>query len=177
MTAAELVEAAGLNEDVAALATAEMGGGEFIDALARSGRQADGVRALVHALPPREAIRWAAEYIRRTPPAGAGAASALEAVERWLANPSDENRRAALEAAERAPGQAAGVLAAAVFFSEGSVAPVQAPVVPPAPYAAARAASGAMMLAVVSSEPAKANEKLAALLEDGVRRARELKIW
>ncbi len=177
MTAAELIEAAALNEDAAALATAEMGGGEFIDALARSGRQADGVRALAHALPPREAIRWAAEYIRRAAPASAGEASALEAVERWLADPSDENRRAALAAAERASGKAAGVLAIAVFLSEGSVAPPQAPVVPPVRFAGAKAASGAMALAVVSSEPAKAKERFAALIEDGMRRARELKIW
>jgi hypothetical protein len=34
-----------------------------------------------------------------------------------------------------------------------------------------------MILAVVSREPAKAQEKFAALIEDGMRRARELKIW
>jgi hypothetical protein len=177
MTAAELIEAAALPEEAAALATPEMRGGEFIDALAQSGRQAEVVRALAHALTPRETVRWAAECLRRGAPASAGEAAALEAVERWLADPSDENRRAALVAAERAPGTPAGVLASAVFLTEGSVAPPQAPVVPPVPYAAAKAASGAIILAVVSREPAKAHEKFAALIEDGMQRARELKIW
>ena len=82
MTAAELIEAAALPEEVAALAKPEMQGREFIDALAQSGRQAEVVRALAHALSPGDAVRWAAEYLRRGAPASAGEASALEAVDR-----------------------------------------------------------------------------------------------
>jgi hypothetical protein len=178
MTAAELIDAAALPEDAGALARPDMHGNAFIDALSRSGRQPDSIRALAHALPPRDAIAWAADCLRRTASADKPAEiAALEAIERWLADESDDNRRAALTAADNASATPAGVLAFAVYLSGGSVAPAQAPVVPPVKYAAAKAAAGAIVLAVVLREPEKAPEKFCALIEDGFRRAQELKIW
>ena len=64
MTAAELIDAAALPEDAGALAQPDMQGNAFIDALSRSGRQPDGIRALAHALPARDAIAWAADCLR-----------------------------------------------------------------------------------------------------------------
>ena len=178
MTAAELIDAAALPEDAGALAKPDMQGNAFIDALSRSGRQPDGIRALAHALPTRDAIAWAVDCLRRTTsPEKPGEVAALEAIDHWLADGSDDNRRAALAAADNASATPAGVLAFAVYLSGGSVAPPQAPVVPPVKYAAAKAAAGAIVLAVVLREPEKAPEKFSALIQDGFRRAHDLKIW
>src|SRR5689334_14418416 len=102
MTAAELIQAAALSEDVEAFAQPEMQGNAFIDALSQAGRQPDSIRALAHALPPRDVIAWAADCVRRTAaPTKPAEVDALNAIDHWLEEGSDDNRRAALEAADK----------------------------------------------------------------------------
>ena len=102
MTAAELVEVSALPDEAIAVAQPGMPAEAFVDALSRAGHLPQSVRALAHALPPREVIAWAADYIRtaaapQRPPEKA----AFELVERWIADGDDDHRRAAFEHAEQ----------------------------------------------------------------------------
>jgi hypothetical protein len=178
MTAAELVDVAALPDEAIAVAEPGMPVEAFVNALCRAGHLPQSVRALAHALPPREAISWAADFIRSdAPPVRPQEKAAFEVVENWIADTNDENRRAAFAHAETAFGTPAGALALAVFLSGGSVTFPPAPEVPPAPHSAAKAAAGAIALAVVSKQPEKAPDKYRAILADGIKRAHELKLW
>ncbi len=107
----------------------------FLDALIEAGEFPDAVRFLAHALPKREAVWWACLCAREA--AGADppepVAAALRAAEAWVADPSEENRRAAVARGRggRAAAPPAGCAAAAAFWSGGSLGPARRPGRPP----------------------------------------------
>ena len=153
---------------------------ECLNLLMANGHLQDAVRFLAHALPKREAVWWAWVSARRT--AGAEPApkikASLEATEKWIAQPSEENRRAAMSAAEAADvGTAAGCAGMAAFFSGGSLAPPEVAPVPPGPYLTAKAVSGAVILAALAGEPEKAPEQVRAILDQGLNVATRTKLW
>ena len=140
----------------------------------------DAVRFLAHALPKREAVWWAWTTARRTagekPPPPVKAA--LDATERWIAQPSDPNRREAMAAAEKAGfDSAAGCAGLGAFFSGGSLAPPELPPVPPGEYQAAKAVAGAVIIAAVSGEPAQAPEKFKKSIAQGLDVTNRIKLW
>jgi hypothetical protein len=131
----------------------------------------DAIRLVAQSLPKRQAVWWACLCVRKV--AGAspadGTLAALGAAEAWVIDPSEENRRAALPAAEAAGyGTAAGCAAAAAFWSGGSLAPPNLPAVPPGEHLSAHGAASAVMLAAVATEPEKAPEKSREFLRLGV---------
>lgn len=153
---------------------------EFVAALAAAELHADAVRFLAHLLPKREAIFWAWSCARQVLPAEppAPAAQAIEATGRWLAEPTEANRRPMLELAQQADlGTPAGCAALAVFLSGGSIAPPEVQAVEPDYYAAAKAIAGCITLAAVVSEPEKAPEKFGAFLTQGVDVGRRVGLW
>lgn len=153
---------------------------DFVRALVEREQFADAVRLIAHALPRREAVWWAWVCARRSagaspPPAIAGA---LDAVERWIAQPDDANRRTAMKAAEEADiGTPAGCAGLAAFFSGGSIAPPDAPAMPPAEHISARAVAGSVVLAAVVAEPELAAEKFRAYVQQGLDVADRTGAW
>ena len=138
------------------------------------------MRFLAHAMPKREAVWWGWVCARRS----AGAAppekirASLDATEKWIAQPTEEHRRAAMHAAERAELKtAAGCAGLAAFFSSGSLGPPDTPVVPPSDYLTAKAVAGAVIFAAVALEPEKAAEKFRAYLDQGVEVVTRIKLW
>jgi hypothetical protein len=131
----------------------------------------DAVRFLAHLLPKREAVWWACLCAREgcgadLPPS---AEKALLAAERWVAEPIEENRRAAMAAAETATlGTPAGCAALAAFLSGGSLGPPNVQAIPPGEGLTARAVAGAILLAAVVREPDKAPQKFQGFLERGL---------
>src|ERR1019366_1277634 len=104
--------------------------------------------------------------------------AALDATERWIAQPNDDNRRLAMAAAEKAElGTAAGCAGLATFFSGGSLAPPNAPAVPPGEFLTAKAVSGAVIFAAVAKEPEKAPEKFRAFIAQGLEVTQRIKLW
>ena len=126
-------------------------------------------------LPKRHTVAWALESIRRVP---AAAGPPEQAIERWLAEGTDETRRAAFQAAEQSGiDTPAGCLAFAVFLSGGSLAPPDTQVAPePEPHLCAQIAAGAMSMAV-AMDPQNAPDHFRAFLDRGFQLAKELKIW
>jgi hypothetical protein len=152
----------------------------YMDALLDKQCFQDATRFLAHGLPKREAVWWACQCA--TAVAGQGApppvAAAIKAVQQWVADPSEDHRRAAMTAAEAATfGTPAGCAALAAFFSGGSLGPDNVAPIPPPDKLTADAVAGAVMLAVVAKEPTKAVEKYRGFLSQGIEIANGKNLW
>jgi len=179
-TAAEVCKHFSLGEEAKKLLRDGLTPVQFLDTLMEKQQFVDAVRFLAHALPKREAVWWACLCGRAV--AGSNAApkiaAALQAAEKWVVDPSEENRRAAMPAAEAAEFKTpAGCAAVAAFWSGGSLGPPSAPVVPPDPYLTAHGVAGAVMVAAVQSEPEKAPEKYRKFLAQGIEVAKGTQQW
>jgi hypothetical protein len=179
-TAAEICKRFSLEEPAKKLLRDDLTPRQFLDLLLQQKHHLDAVRLLAYALPKQEAVWWACLCARSV--AGANpppkVAAALQAAEKWVADPSEENRRAAMPAAEAAElATPAGCAAMAAFWSGGSLGPPNVPVVPPADHLTAHGISGAVMLAAVQTEPAKAPDKYRRFFELGIEVANGTNRW
>ena len=172
--------AAELSPEALALLGADTAPSSFIALLSEKKLFPDAVRFLAHALPKREAVWWAWVCAKRV----AGDAPepktkvSLDATEKWIAQPSEDNRRAAHLAAEQAGfGSAAGCAGLAAFFSGGSLAPPEAPPVPPGEFLTAKAVAGAIIFAALGKEPEKGTEKFQSFIAQGVDVTTRIKLW
>ncbi len=176
----ELCARFGLGETAEGIARPEHDGPAFVQALMEAQEYPAALAFLSYSLPTREAIWWAWTCARRTlvgEPSPAVQA-ALDATERWIAQPAEVYRRPTLEIAESADlGTPAGCAALAVFFSGGSLAPPELPVVAPPPGAAARAIAGSITLAAVSPPPDKAPDRFRQFIGQGLEVAARIKLW
>jgi len=153
---------------------------EFVSLLMEHELFADAIRFLAYALPKREAVWWGWVCARRaageSPAPAIGAA--LKAAEGWISQPTEEKRRAAMAAAQSAGfGTAAGCVALAAFFSGGSIAPPDAPVIPPGEYLTAKAVGGSVLMAAVAREPEKATERFKNFVAQGLDVTQRIKLW
>jgi hypothetical protein len=179
-TPAELAAVAKLGEEAMALLTPELSHRAFVQKLVEGEQHPDAVRYLAHALPKREGVWWAWVIAKRA--AGAQPPpkikDALDATEKWIAQPTDPNRRVAFEKAEAADlGTPAGCTGAAAFFAGESMAPPNLQAVPPGEWDTAKAITGAVMMAVVEKEPEKAKEKYQAAIQQGLEVVNKIKLW
>lgn len=122
-----------------------------LERLEQAGLLIEATRLIAHALPAREAVWWACSCARHTagsaddPP---GVAQIREAAEEWVRRQTDGHRRAAMAAAEAAGfGSAEAWAAVGAFWSGDSMAPLEAPKVPPQPHFTGLAVAGAVALA------------------------------
>jgi len=134
----------------------------FLDRLCNEGLAIDAIRFMAHGLPSREAVSWACLAARAVvDTASAEETHAVEAAEAWVYRPDEDHRRTAMIAAEavgnnESPARWAATAAA---WSGGSLAPPEAPVVPPGGTLTAQAVVGAVLLAAVRREPERAAER------------------
>jgi hypothetical protein len=138
-------------------------------ALLGSPRPSDAVLFISHLLPRREAVWWAIQCVRAL--MGEGAADeALGAAEIWVRTPEDDNRRAALSAANASDRRKPTTwLAFGAGWSGGSILPSDQKPVPPPSGACAMAANTAVMMAVAAGDPRAVVDRVAACAEAGVR--------
>ena len=158
---AELAARAELEEDAQKLVGNVDSNGAAIELLKQEQRFVDMMRFVAQALPKREAVWWASQCVKQLMPELSDAdQGVLEAAETWCADPTDDNRRAASAAANGGElGTPSAWVAMGAAWSCGSMAPADAPVVPPGPEISGKAISGAVMSAVVSHEPQKAESR------------------
>lgn len=179
-TAGEVCTRYALGEQAAGLLRKDMTPKQFLDALIEKTLYPEAARFLAHGLPKREAVWWGCQCVRSVQPANPPAPilAALQSAEKWVADPSDANRRAARPAAEAAGANtAAGCVAMAAFWSGGSLGPPDAPPVPPGEYLTATGASGAVMLAAIVTEAEKAAEKYQKFFALGADVANGINKW
>jgi hypothetical protein len=168
-TAAEICRNFPLSEAAGKLLRPDMPPRPFLDLLIDKQHFADASRFLAHSMPKREAVWWACLCTR--PERGATLpppmVAALQAAEAWVADPTDEKRRAAFAAAQAAgSGNPVGLLGVAIFFSGGSLAPAEYQAVPPPEHLTASMAANAVILVAVA-EPPKMAAKYRQLLALG----------
>jgi hypothetical protein len=168
------------------------------EALTAAGLPAIALALVAAALPPREGVWWAwlsvrdalnvvAERAVAPPPPGQRPAIpppavervALAALERWIADPSDANRRAAWDAGQAADlSSPAGCACAAAFFTSGSIAAPQSPMaVPPPAGAHAVMAATAVLLAAVRADPGNLPRLVSAAVAQAGEITRRLGGW
>ncbi len=177
---AAICEVAEMTEPAVALMEPQMHPLDYVALLMEKKLYPDAVRFLAHALPKREAVWWAWMCARRVvgenPPPKIKAA--LAATEKWIAQPNDENRRAAMDAAEKADiGTPAGCAGLGAFFSGDSLAPAGQPPVPPGEYLTAKAVSGAVLFAALGGEPEEAPEKFQSFVAQAVEVSKRIHLW
>jgi hypothetical protein len=140
----------------------------IIAALTQAGFAIEATRVFAHALPKREAVWWACMCAAHTAPAqpAEGDLKARELSETWVRQQSDETRRAAMEEAKRTGFQSPEAWAAvAAFWSGNSLAPPDAPPVPPPAHLTGVAVAGAVALASVRGAPNRQPHRLALFLQ------------
>ncbi|MGF1625425.1 MAG: hypothetical protein ACFCVH_11115 [Alphaproteobacteria bacterium] len=157
-----LVETAQLSDPARALLAPKMTVRALLAALVDAGLLGDALRLLAYALPKREAVWWACQCARQAQPETPldPDIEIIQASEAWVYRPTDQARRAAMELAMKTGfDRAAHWLAAAAFWSGGSIAPPEAPPVEPAESLTGNAVVGAVLLALVQPEPGAADKK------------------
>ena len=159
-----------LSDEAKATLKPEFSPKQYLDALAKAGHLHDAARVMAFTLGRREAVWWALQCVRKVPALATPekSAAALAAAEAWVEDPTDDRRRLSFAAGEAAPFETpAGCVALAAFFIEGSLAPAHLQAVPAPSHSGPAAASTAVVLAAVSTEPEKADEKFKAFLTLG----------
>jgi len=126
---------------------------------------------VAHALPPREAVWWACACSRHTAPSGVNptAETALRAAaEEWVRRQTDDLRRAAMAEAEKTGFNSPEAWAAvAAFWSGDSMAPLEAPKVPPQLHFPGLAVAGSVALAAVRGQAVRRDARLKHFLASG----------
>jgi len=137
---------------------------EALDRLEQAGLLLEATRLAAHALPAREAVWWACACSHHTGSSGAeptAETKVREAAEAWVRRPTDELRRAAMEAAEKVGFRSPEAWAAvAAFWSGDSMAPPEAPKVPPQPHFTGLAVAGAVALAAARGPASRREARL-----------------
>jgi hypothetical protein len=154
--AAEILARYEPSKDAAALADDKLAPYPYVERLLDAQLFEDAIAFLAYALPRREALAWAHGCAQEVTPADAKKelVAALAAAEKWIAAPADEDRRAAMVAAEAATyGNPQGCPALSVFFSEGSMSPPDCPPVPVGEWFCARTVAASVHLACLARGP------------------------
>lgn len=176
----EVAKAAELDADALAVLHPEHTAQDFVTALLNAERFPDAVRFVAHALPKREAVWWVLLCAREA----AGDApspevkAALDATDLWVRHPGDEQRRAAMAAAQKATFKtAAGCAGLAAFLSGGSLSVPGQPEVPPGPFLTAKAVFGGVSIASIGTDPKTAPERFKRYIEQGLNIGDQAGAW
>jgi hypothetical protein len=143
----------------------------YLDSLRQDGLLNDAVDVVSYVLPKQYAIAWGCDCWRAAQEGGDAdpvEKSAAAAAQRWLQDPSEENRRAALMLADRLGYRTAGAwLAAAAGWTGGSMMPSGEYEVPPPPGLSGNAVSAALKL-LAAGDPDAFNERLGGFIERAI---------
>jgi hypothetical protein len=123
-----------------------------VDELLDRGLPTDALTVVARVLPKRYVTAWACECFKSVlanqPVATAADRAGLALAQQWLADPAEENRRAALDFAEQGEfGTPGAWLAASAGWNGGSLAPRGYDPIPPPDHLPAEAAVAALRLA------------------------------
>jgi len=163
-TAAELCQSREieLSDEARALLKQDATPLQFVDELVAAGQFAAAKLVLGNHLPKREAVWWGCLCVREVFGANLdpGEAAGLDSAEKWVAEPSEPNRRAAESARDAVKFKGPGTwLASAAFWSEGSMNPPDLPKLPPADNLTAGGISPALTQAATHADGVDSQER------------------
>ena len=143
----------------------------YLDVLRGDGLLSEIVDVLTHVLPKQYAIAWGCECwqaVHEGKEADPIDRSACSAAQRWLKDPNEENRRAALELADRLGYATPGAwLAAAAGWTGGSMLPVGQAEVPPGPGLPGIAVAASVKLAA-AADPSTFEQRLGQFVDQAL---------
>jgi hypothetical protein len=147
---------------------------EFAEKLAKANVHPDAVQVIAHYLPKRQGVFWALTCARQAGPApGPESEVALKAAEKWIADPTEENRAAALKAADAADaGTPAGCTALAAYYADNLPRAEDARTNARAYFMTAKLVSSAVLLAA-TSDPQQMQARFASFVEKGLEIVRK----
>jgi hypothetical protein len=160
-----------LSEDARALLTDEATSEDYYSLLRKSKLWLDAIRFLAAALSARGTVFWAAKSVREHlgDDATEDDLEALRLTEQWLGDPAEEIRYAAFAFAQKMGFKApTSWVATSAFWSGPSMAPPEAPAIPPGPGLAGKAAGGALLL-TAAAEPKTMEKSYLVFLDLGER--------
>ena len=132
----------------------------------------DAIRLLIDILGSPVAIKWANQIIGNRDDSNLQETDreALAAVTQWVEDPTEDNRRKnESQSKELEYSGVGGALAAAVFFSGGSIGPPELEEeIEPDPYSAGQAIAVALLLTAFDADPVKPEEQFKLILETEV---------
>ncbi len=148
--AAEVVAMCDLSAEALALLQPNQPIEAYFDLLLNRGLLVDGIKLMAHLLNVKQCLWWGClaiwEYYRTRPDANADAV--LKATIAWLREPTEEHRRAAGTAAQKATSAPpARLLGTAVFLAEGSISHPGLPEVPTKPHLTPKTVVNAVLVA------------------------------
>lgn len=156
--AASVVQSAALSADALALLKSSGGANvrRFLDKLMGSGLPADALALVARVLPKRYVVAWACDCFKTAlandPEASDVDRAGLALAQQWLSEPSEDNRRAALEFAEHGEfGSPGAWIAASAGWTGGSLLPRGYDAVVPPDHLPAEAAIAALRLTAARS--------------------------
>lgn len=161
-TADELCQSLNLEESSIALLTPGMSPDAFITSLIDHEQFADAIRVLSLHLPKPEAIRWARDCFSGSlnRPLNDSEQVCMDAVTAWLEDPSNDHRLQAHAAAEQSEyGSPVSWVAAAVFWSGGSIAPPELAEVSPPPELCGQGVVACLLMVATQGDPTRAQER------------------
>jgi hypothetical protein len=163
-----------LSDEGKAVLQPEAEPGEFAQKLAEAEAYPDAVQVIAHYLPKRQGVFWAMSCVRQAmPEPPPEAEAALKTAERWIADPSEENRNAALKAADAADaGTPAGCTALGAYYADGLPRTEDARTNAKAYFMTAKLVSSAVLLAA-TADPEQLKARFAAFVEKGLEIVRK----
>lgn len=142
-----------LADEAGALLRDDMAPRAAVQVLLDAGKEQDALKLLARLLPKRYVVAWLCQCARdQALPVEARAGASL--AEKWVRDPSEENRRAAFEFANAGGFESLGaVIAASAGMASGSLAPAkQETAVPPPEHMTAMVAAGAVTMLAALDE-------------------------
>lgn len=168
VSAAELCAPLSFSDDAKACLEAEPTPEAFFEALLEGKLLRDAALFLARWMPKRSAIWWGGLCLSRGAEPSQDGASPLSLAVRWFHEPTDENRRSAMDAANRAEMKTPEAwLAAAVFWYEGPLGPPGYETPAAAEHLTAVAVHLALVLQAERGTPGEVAERYEGFLEVG----------
>jgi hypothetical protein len=156
VSASSLMQRLALSRDAKAVLARGGNVRRSLDELMERGLSVDALAVLSRALPKRYVVAWACDCLRGTlatsPDMSDEDRAGLALAQQWLAEPTEENRRAALDFAEAGEfGSSGAWLAASAAWNGGSLLPRGYDPISPPDHLPAEAAVAALRLAASSA--------------------------
>ena len=170
MKATEVTRYVNLGEEAKKILTPEISANEYIDALISKQLHPDAVQFIAHYLPKRQAVWWALGCVKQSVPPEVPPEqdAALKSTERWIAEPSEENRQAAFKAAEDADTSTpAGITALAAYYSDALPPSTDPKTNAKAYFITAKLVTAAVMLAA-TADPDQLRTRFSGFVTKGV---------
>lgn len=170
MKATEVTRYVALGEEAKKMLTPEITANEYIDALIARQLHPDAVQFIAHYLPKRQAVWWALGCVKQSAPPDAPPeqADAMNTTEKWIAEPTEENRQAAFRAAETADTSTpAGITALAAYYSDALPPTADPKMNAKAYFVTAKLVTAAVMLAA-TSDPEQLKTRFSGFVSRGV---------